>query len=116
MNKIVRLELSLGISTQAAHAAGMPTPPGVPLGMPALHVRVHVGVNARTLACQAGHTCRHARACQSRHVHGHANLVMPMDMPYPGHAHGHAHPLYPTLATLTLCMSVEGDPGVFGLI
>ena len=52
----------------------------------------------------------------SRHVHGHANLVMPMDMPYLGHAHGHAHPLYPTLATLTLCMSVEGDPGVFGLI
>ena len=52
----------------------------------------------------------------SRHVHGHADLGMPMDMPYLWACHGHAHPIYPTLATLTLRMSVEGDPGVFGLI
>ena len=58
----------------------------------------------------------HARPGIPVDMPGHVNLVMPTDMPYLGHAHGHAHPLYPTLATLTLCMSVEGDPGVFGLI
>ena len=52
----------------------------------------------------------------SRHVHGHADFGMPMDMPYLWACHGHAHPIYPTLATLTPRMSVEGDPGVFGLI
>ena len=53
------------ISTQAAHAAGMPTPPGVPLGMPALHVRVHVGANVgMPVGMPAWHAHGRARTCR----------------------------------------------------